>query len=203
MKNLSSLLLTHLAIWGVATTSNAKVIRLPAVHIIEAVQKARQFAEDNKIDLSRHFVLSAEYKNLHNEHEDGYWIVTWTPAAGATEPRIILRVLQDGAVKTSFAEQRPLPRGADVAGFAPDAARNRPEVAITEKDLQEILDTWHPVAPDQWLHRYSHMPLNDRTGTFVVINQKTVVKWLVRAGGLAQLTFPDGSKLHLAKTLPQ
>jgi hypothetical protein len=84
--------------FALVATSDAKIVQLPAFDIVEAVQKARQFIRERKIDVSHHFVLSAEYKNLHNEYEKGFWEVTWALAAGSTGSRIVLHVSRDGSV---------------------------------------------------------------------------------------------------------
>jgi len=104
MKHITRPLFALLLVLAFATTSHAKTVRLPAFDIVEAVQKARQFVQDRKIDVTHHFVLSAEYKNLHNEREKGFWEITWALAAGSTGSRIILRVSHDSTVTTSQTE---------------------------------------------------------------------------------------------------
>jgi len=216
MKHITLTLLIQIFILAIVADGQAKTIQLPAFDIVEAVQKARQFVQDRKIDVTHHFVLSAEYKNLHNEREKGFWEITWALAAGSSGSRIILRVSQDGSVKLSdirsAAEPEHAPKGPttkptlpaanDIIGFAADKQEVPEKVRMTDKGLKEILATWHSVTNEQWSGRYSHMDLLDQTGT-ITLRDETTIRWLVRAGGLARLTLPDGSHVYLAKGIPQ
>lgn len=56
---------------------------------------AGHFLEAQKIDVSRHVLLSAEFKNLVNEYEPAFWEVTWVLG----DKRVVVHVLQDGTCK--------------------------------------------------------------------------------------------------------
>ena len=71
------------------------------------------------------------------------------------------------------------------------------EFKIEEGDLLKILRDYHVIPERDWLHNYSHVAFGDRTGT-ITLRTGTKIKYMVRPGGLASLTFPDGRKLFLA-----
>ena len=71
---------------------------------------------------------------------------------------------------------------------------------VGRRELEEILRSWHQVSKEQWLHGYSHVALEDRTG-IVTLRNGTIVKWLVRPGGLAAFTYDQGETVYLAKEL--
>ena len=72
---------------------------------------------------------------------------------------------------------------------------------VTRADLNTILDTYHEIAPDIWLHHYSHVARGDRTGT-ITLKDGRIIKWLVRPGGLATLRSADGATHYLAREMP-
>ncbi len=104
------------------------------------------------------------------------------------------------------------PGPGDIAQFSPDlptesggrdslsAAAHFKDFKVERKDLEEVLHKWHRVSQDHWQHGYSHVALGDRTGT-ITLKDSTAVRWMVRPGGLATLTFQDGTMLYLAKEL--
>lgn len=71
---------------------------------------------------------------------------------------------------------------------------------VDKKNLEDILSTWYQVSQEHWQHGYSHVALEDRTGT-IKLKDGTTISWLVRPGGLAKLTFQDGTALYLAREL--
>jgi hypothetical protein len=71
---------------------------------------------------------------------------------------------------------------------------------VERKDIEEVLRKWHRVSQDHWRHGYSHVALADRTGT-ITLKDGNTVRWMVRPGGLATLTFQDGKVLYLAREL--
>ena len=68
---------------------------------------------------------------------------------------------------------------------------------IEKSDLLKILRDYDVIPEREWLHNYSHVAFGDRTGT-ITLRDGTKFKYMVRPGGLATLTFPDGQKLFLA-----
>src|SRR3954447_22500356 len=73
----------------------AKTINIPKQALTEAVATAAHFLEAQKIDVSRHVLLSAQFKNLFSEYEPAFWEITWVLG----EKRILVHVLQDGSCK--------------------------------------------------------------------------------------------------------
>jgi hypothetical protein len=95
------------------------------------------------------------------------------------------------------------PKPADIIEFKADVIPARThfkDFTVDNKDLENILSTWYQVSQEHWLHGYSHVALADRTGT-IKLKDGTTISWMVRPGGLAELTFQDGTALHLAREL--
>jgi len=69
---------------------------------------------------------------------------------------------------------------------------------MDRNQLEEILSTYKVVSEDVWLHKYSHVGMNDQYGTISLIGG-AVVQWRARPGGLAALLFSDGRKIFLAR----
>lgn len=95
-----------------------------------------------------------------------------------------------------------LPASGSIAGFTADAPAPEPseyfkDFRIERKDFEKVLDTYFTVTRDEWLHNYSHVGGGDRSGT-ATLKDGTVLKWMVKPGGLATVTFPDGAVLYLA-----
>src|SRR6476659_7782461 len=76
-------------------SAGAKTINLPKQALTEAVATAAHFLEAQKVDVSRHVLVSAEFKNLFNEYEPACWEITWVLG----DKRVVVRVLQDGSCK--------------------------------------------------------------------------------------------------------
>lgn len=95
-----------------------------------------------------------------------------------------------------------MPSPQEIVAFSVDslpADRPRPFAGfdVTRNDMSIILTTYQMVPRDDWYNSYHHVAFGDRTGTFR-LRDGPVVAWLVRPGGLARLTLPDGTELHLA-----
>ena len=63
---------------------------------------------------------------------------------------------------------------------------------------REFLAKGKVVSASQWRHVYSHVAFGDRTGR-LTLRGRTVLRWLVRPGGLAYLEWPDGRKTYLVR----
>jgi hypothetical protein len=109
------------------------------------------------------------------------------------------------ALSRSVAEQKKTPLSVpaekDIDLFYPNP--NPPdahfkEFKIDRADLVKILRTYHVVPKYNWENEYSHLDGDDRTGT-IVLRDRTRIQYMVRPGGLACLTFPDGRRLFLAR----
>jgi hypothetical protein len=69
---------------------------LPKKSLMEAVAIAEEFLRAQKIDVSKHMLLRAEFKIYFiNERETPFWEITW----GVDDQRVITWVLQDGSAK--------------------------------------------------------------------------------------------------------
>jgi len=71
---------------------------------------------------------------------------------------------------------------------------------ITQKEIENILKTYHKIDEERWRHGYSHVMGGDRTGHLILKNG-IEIEWFVKPGGLATLEFYDGRILYLAKGL--
>ena len=58
------------------------------------------------------------------------------------------------------------------------------------------------VSKKNWFHAYHHVAYGKRTGS-VTLADKTILKWIVKPGGLATIAFPDKSIIFLAKEKPK
>jgi hypothetical protein len=69
---------------------------LPKKSLMEAVAIAEQFLRGQKIDVSKHMLLRAEFTiNFINDRETPFWDIAW----GLDDQRVIASVLQDGSPK--------------------------------------------------------------------------------------------------------
>ena len=97
-----------------------------------------------------------------------------------------------------------LPSTPDIAEFKADPVPSRshwPEYRIDRKVFDRVLTTWHQVSRDQWHHGYSHVAGEDRTGT-ITLKDGTTIHWMVRPGGLATFSLPNGQTVYLAQSPP-
>lgn len=69
---------------------------------------------------------------------------------------------------------------------------------VTRAELGEIFKTYHIVSSYCWEHNYSHVAGGSRTRTIKLTNGSTL-KWLVKFGGLALITFPSGDRICLVR----
>jgi hypothetical protein len=95
------------------------------------------------------------------------------------------------------------PKPGDIDEFKADlfsASTHFKDFKVEREKLEDILLTWYRVSQEHWRHGYSHVAFADRTGT-IKLKDGTGISWMVRPGGLAKLTFQDGTTLYLAKEL--
>jgi len=95
------------------------------------------------------------------------------------------------------------PKPADIIEFKANVISARThfkDFKVERETMEEILRTWYQVSQEHWLHGYSHVGLEDRIGT-IKLKDGTAIRWMVRPGGLAELTFQDRTALYLAKEL--
>lgn len=93
------------------------------------------------------------------------------------------------------------PKAGDIVEFTADPVPARTnDFEVKRKDIEKVLRTWHQVSEEHWRHGYSHVAFRDRTGT-IRLKDGTIIRWMVKPGGLAMLAFQDGTVLHLAKEL--
>ena len=98
-----------------------------------------------------------------------------------------------------------LPSSQDIVEFKADLVSDRshwPEYKVDRNVVEDVLRMWHQVSPDHWRHGYSHVAVGDRTGT-IKLKDGTTIRWMVKPGGLARLSLPDGNTIYLAKELTQ
>jgi hypothetical protein len=93
------------------------------------------------------------------------------------------------------------PKAGDIVEFTADPVSARTnDFEVKRQDIEKVLRSWHQVSQEHWQHGYSHVAFRDRTGT-IRLKDGTLIRWLVKPGGLAMLAFQDGTVLHLAKEL--
>ena len=69
---------------------------LPNKSLMEAVTTAEEFLRTQKIDVSKHGLLKAEFKiYILNERETPFWEIAW----GLGDQRVVVSVFQDGSIK--------------------------------------------------------------------------------------------------------
>lgn len=96
-----------------------------------------------------------------------------------------------------------LPQPSDIVEFKADPPPTRTyfkDWSVDRPQIEVILSTWHQVSQDDWHNRYSHVANEDRMG-IVMLKDGSLIKWMVRPGGLATLTLADGKIVYLAKEL--
>jgi hypothetical protein len=71
---------------------------------------------------------------------------------------------------------------------------------VNRVELEKILTFYNVVTKQCWERNYSHIALNDQIGS-IILKDGTKIAWMVRPGGLATLTFPDGGVIYLAKEI--
>ncbi len=101
------------------------------------------------------------------------------------------------------AEKSSLPKVKDIVEFKANPISPHAHFKnfnVERRDLERIINTYHQVSEEHWLHGYHHIALNDVTG-IIILKDGTEIKWMVRPGGLATLTYPDGRIIYLAKEI--
>lgn len=86
----------------------AKTINSPDLSAEQAIALARQYVQNNRIDVSHHFLARVEYFNLRNEYEKPFWRIEYLPLTGGGPApaggQIIISVHQDGTVDMGVGE---------------------------------------------------------------------------------------------------
>lgn len=100
IKSLTILLFLVLPVGGQLVL--AKTINLPTIPLEVAVETAKKYVLEKKIDVGDAFIGVVEYHNLHNEYERPYWRVRWVRKIGAKGGWFELRILSDDSI-----EERP------------------------------------------------------------------------------------------------
>jgi len=124
-------------------------------------------------------------------------------AVGCGQNRVSTAPASVSSGQAEAAVSAVCPKPGDIAEFKPDLVSARThfkDFKVERKELEDILCTWYRVSQEHWRHGYSHVAFADRTGT-IKLKDGTAIRWMVRPGGLAKLTFQDGTALYLAKEL--
>jgi hypothetical protein len=123
-----------------------------------------------------------------------FWFGVQRPNAGLASSLLRLVTEQN---KTPLR----VPAEKDIELFYPDPVRRGvhfKDFKIDRAALVKILREYHVIPKQDWKHNYSHVGLEDRTGTIFLRNGARI-RYMVRPGGLAALTFLDGRRLYLAR----
>jgi hypothetical protein len=105
--------------------------------------------------------------------------------------------------KPSAHTKTQFPSSDDIAAFManpPPARTHFKGFIVDQKQIAAVLDTWHRIPQDHWRHGYSHVAMEDRTGSLTLKDGRTV-QWMVKPGGLSTLSMPDGETIYLAREL--
>jgi len=124
-------------------------------------------------------------------------------AAGCAERHTPTRLLPETRVAPAPRVASTPPDPEQIVAFSAGPLPSRTHFktfVVGWRELEEILRSWRQVSKEHWLHGYSHVAFEDRTGT-VTLCDGTIVKWLVRPGGLAAFTHDQGETVYLAKEL--
>lgn len=107
-------------------------------------------------------------------------------AASAAPPRC--------ASIAAFTVDPPPPRG-----LSPNDPQETHQQSLEtlRADLCRVLDAYHEVTPQRWQDNH-HVAGRDRTGT-ITLKDGSVLRWLMRPGGLATLTRADGVTIFLSR----
>lgn len=102
-----------------------------------------------------------------------------------------------------LAAEPDVPSQAHIAGCDVDPVSGTPGGAFANlrvgcEDVVELLARARVVSEHQWRHEYSHVAFGDRTG-HLTLRDGSVLRWLVRPGGLAVVEWPDGRRTYLVR----
>ena len=95
------------------------------------------------------------------------------------------------------------PQAKDIVEFKANPVSNLAhykDFRVERRDLEQIINTYHQIPEEYWHHSYHHIAMNDVTG-IIKLKDGIEIEWLVRPGGLATLTYPDGQMIFLAKEI--
>ena len=98
--------LLALLLLALTNPAMAKIINAPTIPVEQAVTIAKKHIQDNKIDISRHFLAKVEYFGLYDEYKKPFWRVEWRllavpPVKGG---QIYVLVYSDGNSSHTFGE---------------------------------------------------------------------------------------------------
>ena len=122
-------------------------------------------------------------------------------AVGCTKRQTPSMPLPETRADLPFSVTATPPDPEQIVAFGVDALPSTTHFknfVVGQRELEEILRTWHSVSKDHWLHGYSHVGGGDCRGT-VTLRDGTVVKWLVRPAGLAAFKYDQGQTVYLVK----
>jgi hypothetical protein len=122
---------------------------------------------------------------------------------GAMAGRTLYAVLVALLGGSLFAAALEVPPAAQIGGCEADPVARTSSGAFANlrvscEDVVDLLAEARVITERQWRHEYSHVAFGDRTGRLTLRNG-TVLRWLVRPGGLAFLEWPDGQRTYLVR----
>jgi hypothetical protein len=95
-------------------------------------------------------------------------------------------------------EFMPYPQDFSNARFAFDQPASQ-NAAVSEEYVRNVLRTYFVVDGYDWRHTYSQS--NTGVTGSLELPDRTRIRWLMRAGGLALLLYPDGGVIYLAREI--
>lgn len=129
-------------------------------------------------------LVAAAPRTANEDRSPGY------PSPGPFAPRPNA-LIQSASSPVQEKPWRPIP---------PQTAYWEGKFKVTEKDVREMLKTWHQVTQEQWKH-YSHVEGGD-LGGWVILQDGGCIQWMMKPGGLGWVRFADTRMIYLSKTAP-
>jgi len=81
---------------------SAKTMNSPALSAEQTIILARKYVKDNKIDVSRRFLVKVEYVGLHDEYNQPFWRIEYQELAGGKGNQTFIFVYQDGTINHGY-----------------------------------------------------------------------------------------------------
>ncbi len=88
-----------LLLFSSQTALAKKIYSQPILPIEVAVEKAKQYVLEKKIDLGDAFIGVAEYHNMYIDLAPEYWRIRWVRKIGSKGGWFELRIYSDGSIE--------------------------------------------------------------------------------------------------------
>jgi hypothetical protein len=90
---------------GFSNMACSKALHLPDVNMNAAIETAQQYVRDQQIDVSQHYLASAQWINARDENRKPIWKIEWRLRTYMTTGgQIFVYVDQEGQATHAFGE---------------------------------------------------------------------------------------------------